>query len=262
MMSGAVHPTAQAGWDGEGADDYERGRPGYPRAAIELIGSEFAIGREGPNRILDLAAGTGKLTRELPILGAEVIAVEPVAGMRERFAAAVPGIELLAGSAEAIPLPDAVVHVVTVAQAFHWFDVPVAAAEIARVLDPTGGLAIFRNEWFDGAEQPWAAELSDYIDAAARKPETHGRDWRGELDATGVFAPFVERVVVNDQRGELATLLHRVASMSFVAARPEAERTRLVEGADALLRGQGLEPGQEITIPTRTIVRWARKRPR
>jgi SAM-dependent methyltransferase len=260
MISGAVHPTAQAGWDGEGADEYERGRPGYPRAAIELIGRELAIGREGPNRILDLAAGTGKLTRELPILGAEVIAVEPVAGMRERFAAAVPGIELLAGSAEAIPLPDAAVHVVTVAQAFHWFDVPVAAAEIERVLDPSGGLAILRNDW-DG-DRPWSEAIRDLLRERVQRPETHGRDWRAELDATGRFEAFQERTVPNPQLTDVAGLRSQIASMSFIAALPSAERDGLLDEIEGRLREHGLTPGREIELPSQTIVRWARKRPR
>jgi SAM-dependent methyltransferase len=260
MMSGAVHPTAQAGWDGEGAEDYERGRPGYPRAAIELIGSAFAVGREGPNRILDLAAGTGKLTRELPILGAEVIAVEPVAGMRARFAAAVPGIELLDGTAEAIPLADATVHVVTVAQAFHWFDVPAAAAEIARVLDPSGGLAIVRNEW-DG-DRPWSAAIRDLLRERVQRPETHGRDWRAELDATGCFEAFQERVVPNPQLTDVAGLRSQIASMSFIAALPGAERDALLDEVQARLGEHGLTPGREIELPSQTMVRWARKRSR
>ena len=258
-MTGAVHPTAQAGWDGEGAEDYERGRPGYPRAAIELIGSELGVGREGPNRILDLAAGTGKLTRELPILGAEVIAVEPVAGMRERFAATVPGIELRAGTAEAIPLPDAAVHAVTVAQAFHWFDVPAAAAEIARVLDPTGGLVIVRNDW--AGETQWSPLVRDLLRKRVRRPETHGRDWQAELDATGLFEPFQRRSIPNPQRTDLAGLRHQIASMSFVAALPDAERTGLLDDVEALLRDQGLSDGQTFEAPSQTEVRWARRRP-
>ena len=129
-----IHPTAQTGWSGRGAEDYEAGRPGYPRAAVEWIGAELGVGHAGPNAILDLAAGTGKLTRELGVLGAEVIAVEPVAAMRAQLTAAAPGVRVLDGTAEAIPLGDGAVHAVLVAQAFHWFDVPAAAAEIRRMI--------------------------------------------------------------------------------------------------------------------------------
>jgi SAM-dependent methyltransferase len=259
-MDSPIHPTAQAGWSGRGAEDYEAGRPGYPRAAVELIGAELGVGRAGPNAILDLAAGTGKLTRELGVLGAEVIAVEPVAAMRAQLQRAVPGVRVLNGTAEAIPLADGTVHAVIVAQAFHWFDVPVAAAEIARVVDPGGGLAIVRNEW--DAQGPWAPALRDYIHDVWRDPSTHGRDWRSELDATGMFEPFAEDVVANDQRGDMESLLARVASMSYIAALPDDERARVLDGARELLVGRGLAPGAAVAIPTRTVIRWARVRPR
>jgi SAM-dependent methyltransferase len=255
---GAIHPTAQAGWSGRGAEDYEAGRPGYPRAAVELIGAELQIGPDC--MVLDLAAGTGKLTRELGLLGAGVIAVEPVAAMRAQLAAAAPSARVLDGTAEHIPLGDGAVHAVCVAQAFHWFDVPEAAAEIARILDPEGGLAIVRNEW--DAQGPWALALRDYIHDVWRDPSTHGGDWRSELDATGRFEPFAEDSVANDQWGDLESLLARVASMSYIAARPDDERARVLDGARELLVGRGLAPGAAVAIPTRTVIRWARVRPR
>jgi len=139
-----VHQDAAVGFD-RGAADYERGRPGYPDAAIALVARKLGI--TPGQRVLDLAAGTGKLTRSLLGLGAELVAVEPVAGMREQLRRAVPGVDVRDGTAEQIPLDDASVDAVLVAQAFHWFDVPAAAAEIHRVLVPGGGLAVIRNEW-------------------------------------------------------------------------------------------------------------------
>ena len=233
-MASAIHPTARAGWSGQGAEDYETGRPGYPQAAVMWIGAELGIGVTGPNAILDLAAGTGKLTRELISLGAEVIAVEPVAAMRAQLAAAVPSARVLEGTAERIPLGDGAVHAVVVAQAFHWFDVPAAAAEIARVLDCGGGLAIVRNEW-DGDAAEWVPALGDYIRDAWREPPTSTRDWRSQLDATGIYEPFAERVVPNNQHGTLEILVARVASMSYIAALPDEERAQVLDGARALL---------------------------
>ncbi len=99
--------------------------------------------------MLDLAAGTGKLTRQLVALGANVIAVEPDAGMRATFARVVPGVEMLAGSAEAIPLADASVDAVFVGQAFHWFRAEAALAEMHRVLRPGGGFGLLWNTWHD-----------------------------------------------------------------------------------------------------------------
>ena len=118
------------------ADAYERARPGYAPAAVEWIAERLPFGR-----VLDLAAGTGKLTRQLVARGADVVAVEPGEEMRAVLARVVPGVEVLAGSAEAIPLPDESVDTVTVAQAFHWFRAEEALAEIHRVLRP-GGLLL------------------------------------------------------------------------------------------------------------------------
>ena len=125
----STHPTAAAGF-GRAADAYERGRPSYPDAAVAYLAAELGLGPAG--RVLDLAAGTGKLTRLLAEGGADVVAVEPVAAMRAVLAEAMPEITVLDGTAETIPLGPASVDAVTVAQAFHWFD-----AERAR-RDPPG----------------------------------------------------------------------------------------------------------------------------
>ena len=257
----AVHPTALAGWGGHGAEDYEAGRPGYPPAAVTLIGEQLDVGREGPAAILDLAAGTGKLTRQLGVLGVEVIAVEPVAAMRAQLSRAAPGARILAGTAEAIPLPDGAVQAVTVAQAFHWFDVPRAAAEITRVLAPGGGLAILRNDWNRrDASAGWAGAVGRLLEGATSPPETHGRDWRAELEATHRFQPLSERVIANQHTVDLDGLLLRIASMSFVAALAEPERAALLGAVEALLRDHGLRPGTPVAMPEQTTVLWGRRR--
>src|SRR5688572_15855247 len=144
---------------GAGAAAYEAARPGYPDQAIDLLATEVGIG-PGTD-VCDLAAGTGKLTRRLVELGARVTAVEPVEAMRAQAEAAVPSATLLDGTAEAIPLDDGSFDVVTVAQAFHWFDAPAALAEIARVLRPGGRLAILWNERDESTA--WVAEMSRVI---------------------------------------------------------------------------------------------------
>ena len=130
-----INETAAIGF-ARSAEAYEEGRPGYPEAALEPL-------RLTPGMtVLDLAAGTGKLTRVLAASGASVIAVEPVAEMR----AALPeSVTALDGTAESIPLDPGSVDLVTVAQAFHWFDGPAALAEIHRVLSPGGRLALLWN---------------------------------------------------------------------------------------------------------------------
>lgn len=126
-MASAIHRQAAVGFD-RGGGDYERGRPGYPADAVRALVAELGIAPG--DTVVDLAAGTGKLTSSLIDTGARLVAV---AGMREQLLQAVPGAEALAGTAEAILLADGAADAVVVAQAFHWFDVPRAAAEIARM---------------------------------------------------------------------------------------------------------------------------------
>ena len=135
-----IHPWAQEGFD-RAAAAYERARPSYPAAAVAYLVARLGL-RVGAT-VVDLAAGTGKLGRLLLPSGARVVAVEPVATMRELIPA--DRIEVFAGRAEAIPLPAAAADAVVVGQAFQWFDTHAALTEVHRVLRPTGGLAIVRN---------------------------------------------------------------------------------------------------------------------
>src|SRR5690349_24104856 len=127
----SIHRAASTGF-ALSAAAYERGRPGYPPAALAWLSERLRLG--SGRAVVDLAAGTGKLTRPLADTGAEVVAVEPVAEMRARIGPA--AARAHDGTAEAMPLPDASADAVTVGQAFHWFDGPVALAEIHRVLRP------------------------------------------------------------------------------------------------------------------------------
>ena len=132
-----IHESAAKGF-AAGADAYERGRPSYSPEAIAHIVRELRI---GPGKtVLDLAAGTGKLTRQLVPSGAELVAVEPIPEMRAKLAAAVPQAEIRDGTAEAIPAENHSIDAVVVGQAFHWFDGIRALSEIRRVLRPDGGL--------------------------------------------------------------------------------------------------------------------------
>src|SRR4051812_6029029 len=144
----------------QAADAYERGRPDYPAAAIDRIVTDLALGPG--RRVLDLAAGTGKLTRLLVSTGADIVAVEPVAEMRRLLGAAVPTAEVLEGVAESIPLPNESVDAVVVGQAFHWFDAIRAISEIHRVLRPGGRLAMVWN--VRDASVPWVRRLDEVID--------------------------------------------------------------------------------------------------
>lgn len=121
---------------GSAAEAYERGRPAYPADLLDALHHELDL---GPGRdLLDLAAGTGKLTRQLVPFGAHLVAVEPLAEMRARFEHAVPGVLAIDGTAEDIPLAADSIDIVLVAQAYHWFDRDRANREVARVLRPGG----------------------------------------------------------------------------------------------------------------------------
>ena len=253
-----LHRHVVAGWGGDGAEVYERARPGYPSAVVELIEAE--LGAEPGTRLLDLAAGTGKLTRELISTGAEVIAVEPVAQMRAQLAAASPGVEVLEGTAESIPLPDGSIHAVTVAQAFHWFDVPRACAEIHRVLDPTGGIAVLRNDWGEQDPGGWLPQLQELLQTHSRRDADHGNAWIPAFERTGLFGPLQLRLVPNDLKSDIAGLQARVASLSFIAAMDETGRQMVLDEVEGILRFHGIKPGEEFTVPNVVAVRWALRR--
>ena len=144
-MRDHVHARARAFDAAAGA--YEAARPGWPAEAVEIAARRLGLERDAS--VLDLAAGTGKLTRRLAGRFASVTAVEPLAGMRAVLEDAIPFVRALAGTAEAIPLPDDSVDAVFVAEAFHWFDAQLAVAEMARVLRPGGGVAVLynRRDW-------------------------------------------------------------------------------------------------------------------
>lgn len=179
--------------------------------------------------VVDLAVGTGKLTRLLARRFARVMAVEPDDALR----ALIPAGEPVAGRAEEIPLPDACVDGVFCAEAFHWFDAPVAVAEIARVLRPGGSLVICFNVPSRGAEPAWPEEARELV--RRRRPPGRplgGRHlveegtWR-EPFGTAPFEPLrfetVEHEHVQDTEGEIAHLL----SISGLALQPAAEREAL-----------------------------------
>jgi ubiquinone/menaquinone biosynthesis C-methylase UbiE len=232
-VTGEVNPTAAVGFD-RGADDYERGRPGYPDGVARLLADSLEVGPG--RRVCDLAAGTGKFTRVLVDLGAEVVAIEPVAGMRAQLTAVLPGVECLDGTAEAIPLADASVDSVTVAQAFHWFDAPVALGEIRRVVRRGGGLALIWNRRDESVA--WVAEMSRVIQwNQGHAPDYHHTDWKALLDGHGGFTGFERHAVSWEQPMTRDLLDIRVRSVSYIAAADEDRRQRYVDAVREITAG-------------------------
>ena len=221
-----MHAAAAVGF-ARSADAYERGRPGYPDAAVDRL-----VGALPGRQVLDLAAGTGKLTRALAARGLDVTAVEPLAEMR---AAIAPPARVLAGTAEAIPLPDASVDAVTVAQAFHWFDGDRALSEIHRVLRPGGVLALIwnRRRIADPVQRELEALLAPH---RGDVPTERGEAWRAVFDRTMLFGPLREERFANEQVVDADSLADRVASISFVAALSQHGRDALLGEVRALAR--------------------------
>lgn len=217
------------------ADSYERGRPGYPEDAVRwLIGDELCD-------VVDVGAGTGKLTRVLVALGHRVTAIEPLPEMLEHIVHTAPGAAAILGNAEVIPLPDAFADVITAAQAFHWFDHAVALPEIARVLRPEGRLALVWNTRDD--REPWVAKLSATIGSETIERE----DAEGPIKASGLFGPVEREKFTWTQRLDRPTLRDLVLSRSYCAARPLAEREAILAEVGALFDEHAT--GGEIELP-------------
>ena len=228
-----VHPSAATGF-ARSVGAYERARPEYPPEAIAWLAEELDL-RPG-RTVVDLAAGSGKLTRPLAALGCEVIAVEPVAEMR---AAIGPTARALDGTAEAMPLPDDSADAVTVGQAFHWFDGPKALAEIERVLRPGGALALVWNRRPSERSELHAAISAMIAPYRGDAPAHASGAWREAFagrELTGRHFDFSQRL---DADG----LADRVGSTSFVAALDDARREPL------LARVRALAPDGPVDVP-------------
>ena len=253
----AIHELAAKGFS-SGADAYERGRPDYAPEAVATLVRELGIGPG--TRLLDLAAGTGKLTRQLVDTGAEIVAVEPVVEMRAKLVAAVPSSEALDGTAEHIPLPNHSVDAVVVAQAFHWFDGVRAISEIHRVLRPGGGLGIIWQS--RDARRPWIERLNEIIDGAASgQPRYRGDAWRAAFELTALFDPLEAASFSHVQRGDVDMMVDRVASISYVASMPDDRRLEVISAVRDLLATDPDTAGAElIELPYRADVYWTRPR--
>jgi SAM-dependent methyltransferase len=251
VEKGQIHPAAAMGY-AVAADNYERGRPSYPEEAIACLSQE--LGLRAGRRVLDLAAGTGKLTRALATTGAEMLAVEPVAEMRAKISATLPAAEVVAGTAEDIPLPDASVDAVAVGQAFHWFRSDEALAEIHRVLRRGGRLGLVWN--FRDESVPLVAALTEIMESyRGDAPAARRGQWQSAFERTALFGPLEHRRFRLEHELDLEGVVARVTSVSFIAALPEAEREMVATRVGELLRGR-----ERIVLQYRTDVYWCERR--
>ena len=249
-MTSSLQPGAE-GFD-PGASVYEQSRPSYPAEAVTWMIDSLGI--RPSSRVLDLAAGTGKFTR---LLHGRVVAIEPIEGMRRQFVSAVPGVPVIAGVAEAIPLADESVDAITVAQAFHWFDTDRSLSEIWRVLRPEGRLGLVWNRRDESV--PWVHEMSDILRWRERYPNISGYDrvdWAEVVAPSGLFTDVQHTTFRYDQELDRAGLADRVRSISYVAAMDESQREALVQQVLRLVTGQP----ERFPLPYTTLVFWCSKR--
>jgi SAM-dependent methyltransferase len=231
-VSELQHPDARS-FD-QVAELYERARPTYPDEAVDWLSHQLRIGEL--STVLDLGAGTGKLTRALVRRAARVIAVEPGREMLAQLRSAVPQAEAMLGAAEAIPLSDEAVDAVVCGQSFHWFRPDEALPEIKRVLRPDGGLGLIWNRrdpddrlqkeitkllepFVPPGRPPIEAPVAAFVQRTLGEIASHSVPFDEELDADG--------------------LVSRIGSTSFVAAAPEVRQRELERALRALASARG-----------------------
>ena len=246
----SIHATAQSGFDADAAR-YARGRPDYPAEVDGWLRDTLSL---APGKtVVDLGAGTGKFTRRLVATGAKVIAVEPVAAMRDRLTADLPEVEALDGNATAIPLPDASVDAIVCAQAFHWFATREALAEMHRVLKPGGILGLIWNTKDDSV--PWVRSAFTITEPyEGQVPRFYTGDWRNVFPAPG-FGPLHEQRYPHEHRGIPETVIvDRLLSVSFISSLPAAERETVATRLRSLIATDPAIAGKaEIAVPYTTF---------
>lgn len=240
----SVHPSRS--FD-RAAEDYEAHRPDYPDAVLDHV----PVAAEA--EVLDVGAGTGKLTRVLARRYRRVLAVEPLDGMRAILQRVLPDVEAHAGTAEEIPLADASVDAVFAGQAFHWFANDDAVAEMARVLRPGGTLALVWNE--PRGRSPLPKGYHEYLDRMHDEGRAFFADaepWQAII-GRGPFGEVRQAHVDHEQHQTRESVLATSQTFSWIAYRPEEERARIARELDELLTGG------PFTFGLRANVMWAQR---
>jgi len=237
---------------------YERGRPGYPPEAIRFLGRTFHLGRG--STIVELGSGTGKFTRALLPLGAALVAVEPMPGMRREFARRVTSVPVLAGSAESIPLPNGFADAVFAAQSFHWFSGMTALREIARVLRPRGGLGLVWNAREERAG--WARDFDVILQRHGGYGPSRPGGWRAPFRRrTSPFMGLHHRKFPYAQSAAAETFPAWALSVIRIQALPPPVRRRVAHEVRTLLATHPTTRGRPmVSLPYRTSVYYTRLR--
>ena len=211
-------------------------------------------------KVVDLGAGTGKFTKSLLRADLDITTVEPVENMRKKISDAFPGILVLDGSAESIPLKDNAVDAVFSAQAFHWFKGHDALCEINRVLSPEGKLGLVWNVRDESV--PWMAEITGIIDPYEDDaPRYKTMDWKKAFQDTNFFLPLNFRSFTYFQSGDVDTVVNRVGSISFISSLDDRNKELILRKIrEMLVSKYKIDPRKKINIPYLTHVYWCGRR--
>lgn len=249
-----VHDVARRGFDA-GAIAYDRARPSYPPDAVAWLVEHLRL-RAG-TRCCDLAAGTGKMTALLVPSGADLIAVEPVAGMAAVLHERLPEVPLVSAVAEELPFAPGSLDAVVVAQAFHWFDADRAFAELARVVRPGGRVALVwnaRDRSVDWVDALWA--IMDRVEKRAPWRD-HDRWADSALGDRNGFGPLHAATFRHEQVLDREGIVERFGSVSHVAALEPARRDAVLDEVRTVL---GTHPATRdraaLAIPYRVDAYW------
>ena len=253
----ALHHAAETGYN-LAAADYERVRPSYPTRALAVLAD--ALNLKSGQRVADLGAGTGKFTRLLALTGAKVVAVEPVAAMRERLTEILPQVQAVAGVAEATGLPDGCVDAVVAAQAWHWFDGPAALTEIERITVPGGRLGLVWNTM--DASVPWVAEYNRIYQTwrTDELPVHTDGTWRAAFDGRRGWKPLNSAFVANPYVTDREGVLGQALTSSRISTLGEPAREEIRRELRAVLDRYPETRGERIEIPYLTEIYWTVKR--
>lgn len=241
---------------GAAAAEYDRFRPSYPAEAVR-----WAVGAPAPASVVDLGAGTGKLTRVLLAAGYQVTPVEPDAGMRAQLAAATEGAVPLAGFAEAVPLPDESADAVVAGQAYHWFDRERAHPEIARLLRPGGWFGAIWNHRDD--REPWIAELSRITHDIPASRGNFDPEPAAAVVLSDEFEPVERMEFAHRETRTPESLVAMVSTRSYFLTATPQRQAEIVAGVRELTATHPDLAGREsFDVPYRVIVFRARRRAR
>ncbi|MGZ8752782.1 MAG: class I SAM-dependent methyltransferase [Acidimicrobiia bacterium] len=249
-----VHDVAASGFDSQ-ADSYERARPSYPPDAIDWLVEHLRI--ELGSTVVDLAAGTGKLTRLLEPRAANLIAIEPVTGMARVLRETLPSVPLASATAEALPFATGSLDAVTVAQAFHWFDADRAFAELRRALRPGGRVGLVwnaRDRSVDWIDEVWS--IMDRVEK--RAPWREHEQWHESAlgDRPG-FGPLHQATFHHEQLQSPDDVVTRVRSVSHVAVLPHGDQERVLDSVRTLLATHPETRGRaSVAMPYRVDAYW------